>query len=93
MYNFLESYLSNRLEYVVGDDSESKTLEVPCGFPQGSVLGPLLVLLYMNDMNDSINLALAYFLQMTLVLNNSFKPCINMNEDQQCLNKWSEKII
>ena len=68
MYNILENYFSNRLEYVVGDSWESKTLEVSCGVLQGSDLGPLLYLLYIRDMNDSIKSGHCIFLQMTLQL-------------------------
>ena len=43
------SYLSNMKQYVEIENCTSKTLNIECGVPQGSILGPLLYLLYVND--------------------------------------------
>ena len=50
---WFRSYLSNRKQLILYDDFKTEMKIVKCGVPQGSILGPLLFLIFVNDLSNS----------------------------------------
>ena len=58
---WFKSYLGGRQQIVLANDVSSEPMTVKCGVPQGSILGPLLFLCYVNDMPISITCKLLLY--------------------------------
>ena len=90
--DWFKSYLSNRNQYVSINGYESGLAAINCGVPQGSVLGPLLFLLYINDLNQAIKFCkVHHFADDTnlLCLSNSIKKLSKLvNADLKHLLNW-----
>ena len=52
--NWFRSYLENRSQDVELQGKPSSKVQVSCGVPQGSILGPVLFLIYTNDINAAL---------------------------------------
>ena len=54
--DLIRSYLTGRFQYVKIHGHNSSQLQISTGIPQGSVLGPLLFLIYINDLPNASNI-------------------------------------
>ena len=80
--SLLTTYLENREQRVVLNGQTSEWRKIKSGVPQGSVLGPLLFLIYINDLPDGITLICKIFADDTSL----FTKVLDINESANKLN-------
>ena len=66
--NWFRSYLTNRYQFVSIEGARSQMAHIKIGVPQGSILGPLLYLVYVNDIGDSCNGSILSFADDTTLI-------------------------
>ena len=97
LLQWLWDYLSNRSQYVVVNGTPSHLTRVTSGVPQGSVLGPLLFLIYINDITDnhSLNCSLSLYADDIILYRtiNSQRNFTLLQQDINALQRWCNKNI
>ena len=86
------SYLSNRKQKVVISGQSSDTFGVNAGVPQGSILGPLLFLVYINDIVNDIDCNIKLYADDTslfIVVEDEYAAASKLNSDIETINNWS----
>ena len=94
LLGFFESYLSNRKQRVSLNGSCSEYAVIESGVPQGSVLGPLLFLVYINDLEKDIKSNVKFFADDTMLYSIVKDPTLSasdLNHDLEKINQWAKQ--
>ena len=92
--NTISTYLSDRKQLVVVDGVKSDVLNVEAGVPQGSRLGPLLFIIYMNDITNDLESDILIFADDTSLLasgNDPVETAAMLNRDLIKITDWATK--
>ena len=94
LLQWFTDYLCNRKQRVVIPGVSSNWSSVEAGVPQGSILGPLLFLLYINDIVENINSSIRLFADDTTLyisVDNPLHAANQLNSDLSKIHQWATK--
>ena len=89
---FFESYLYNRKQRVVLNGFFSDYADIESGVPQGSVLGPLLFLVYVNDLQNNLKSKINFCSDDAIlfsVVKDHTTTARKLNLDLKIINQWA----
>ena len=89
--DWFKNYLNQRRQFVVIGDESSEYLEITKGVPQGSILGPILFLIYINDLPSATDLFTLLFADDTSFVvsgDNLNDIIIKLNNELKKINNW-----
>ena len=89
-------YLANRKQKVVMPGVSSSWSSIEAGVPQGSMLGPLLFLLYINDIVENINSSIRLFADDTTLyikVDNPGQAAYQLNSDLDKIHQWANQWL
>ena len=96
LLDWLSDYLTNRKQRVVIPGGRSDWHFIRAGVPQGSILGPLLFLLYINDIVTDIQSCVRLFADDTslyIIVDNPISAAEMINTDLETIHRWAEKWL
>ena len=94
LLTLIKNYLSNRKQRVVINGTESDWGDIKAGVPQGSVLGPLLFLIYINDHEIGIKSSVKFFADDTSIFSVVHDPLVSaveLNHDLDLISHWAHQ--
>ena len=93
LQNWIRSFLEGRTQRVVVDGETSDAAAVKSGVPQGSVLGPLLFLIYINELAEHTLSTVRLFADDCVMYRQiaNVRDCRVLQEDLNQLHEWEER--
>ena len=94
LLKLFKSYLLNRKQRIIINGESSDYFPIESGVPQGSVLGPLLFLIYINDLETDIKSNIKFFADDTMLFSKVFDPATSanaLNNDLLSIQKWAHQ--
>ena len=91
--DWVEAYLSNRKQRVLVNGTTSEWEPVSSGVPRGSVLGPVLFLVYINDLPKSVKNSIRLFADDTKIYRTvtTDSDCLSLQKDIDSIEEWASK--
>ena len=93
LLKWFESYLSDRQQRVVINGKTSSYMKIPAGVPQGSILGPLLFLIYINDIVTELNCSIRLFADDTslyIIVEDPNASAVILNSSLGNIHSWAK---
>ena len=93
LLTWFKNYLTNRQQRVVLHNTNSDWKSLSAGVPQGSILGPLLFLIYINDIVNDISSEIRLFADDTslyIIVDNPVASAAAINGDLRLIHAWSK---
>ena len=93
LLTWIKNFLSNRSQRVILDNKQSSSSDVLSGVPQGTVLAPLLFLLFINDIPLQVQSKIRLYADDVILHRNihSIEDCYVLQRDLDLLTQWSHK--
>ena len=94
LLSFIKDFLANRKQRTVLNGKTSEWGSVTAGVPQGSILGPLFFLVYINDLTDNLKCNVKLFADDTslfTIVHNPDQAASDMNHDLDIIKSWAHK--
>ena len=93
LHNWIQNFLRMRTQQVILDGVSSSSITITSGVPQGTVLGPLLYILYLNDLPEGISSQVCLLADDCILYReiNTLNDCQDLQKDINTLCNWESK--